>query len=65
VKITWLGFSKTIALFIKTAYLTAILLLAYAFVTDSIAFHQVSFQLQNAQARALMLIADELHGTRL
>lgn len=50
---------------LRYATVAAFLFLAYAFVTDSIAFHQVSFQLQNAQARALMLIADELHGTRL
>jgi len=35
------------------------------FVTDQVAFHQAQFQLENAQAQALMLIADELHGTRL
>ena len=50
---------------LRYATVAAFLFLAYAFVTDQVAFHQVQFQLEAAQAKALMLIADELHGTRL
>lgn len=50
---------------LRYATVAAFLILAYVFVTDQVAFHQAQFQLENAQAQALMLIADELHGTRL
>ncbi len=50
---------------LRYATVAAFLFLAYAFVTDAVAFHAAQFRLERAQAQALMLIADELHGTHL